>query len=106
MRKIIVLSMVLCLAGCSDNHLKPGTEMMLDEAGAASLTVHNMSTGHKPSEVSKGTKVRVIKDSDEISGQFIDRYRKVEVYVLEGTNKDENFTVEFAYLIKCDPNGN
>ena len=94
---IILLSVLsLLLAGCSDSddHLKPGTEMMLNEAAANSLTVENMINGRSPNRVSKGTKVRVINDP-----RGPNDLGEVEVYVLEGVNKDEKVSVSRRNLV-------
>ena len=57
---ILVPFVALSLAGCSDR-LNPGTEMMLTREGATMLHVQNMEKGHRPDQVSEGTKVRVAK---------------------------------------------
>ena len=93
---VILLSVLsLLLAGCSnsDNHFKTGTEMMLNEHAANHLSVENLMNGREPYSVSKGTLVRVVKDSPDTG--------KTEVYVLAGTNKGETHTVDRSYLIKC-----
>ena len=60
---ILVPFVALSLAGCSDR-LNPGTEMMLTREGATMLHVQNMEKGHRPDQVSEGTKVRVAKQGN------------------------------------------
>jgi|SRR5271157_5071456 len=98
-RHILLSLMAILLAGCSnsDDHLKPGTEMMLSEAGANHLTVENMANGHSPSHVSKGTKVRVVREFGNDS-----THRHIDIYILEGANKDENATVDPDHLLPIE----
>jgi hypothetical protein len=92
-RQILISLMAILLAGCldSDHSLKPGTEMMLSQDGAYFLTVKNMEKGLNDRSVSKGTKVRVITHSPDKD--------EIDVYVLEGPNRNENFTLNHFHLL-------
>ncbi len=102
-RQILLSLMTILLAGCQkdrfDDHLRPGTEMMLTSIGEYSVTVENMFREHYHSRVPMGTKVRVIKDCRNLdtyreTDAFMQRYRDIDIHVLEGQSQNENYTVK------------
>lgn len=95
-RQLLLSLMAILLAGCS-NRPTPGTEMMLSESGALHLSSDNLVNGHNPPDVRKGTRVRIVRDlGKDILTPFI------EIYILEGANKDENATVDPDHLLPIE----
>jgi len=96
-RQILLSLMATLFAGCSYIYgsLSPGTEMMLDQNGANAVLVdgmeHYQTSGSLDWQVSKGTKIRVIKDHPDIN--------KTEIYILEGDARNHTFTIYRSQLL-------
>ena len=93
---ILLSVLALSLVSCSDR-FSPGTEGMLNEQGATEVTVHFLQAlGSTGGRVGAGTKVRVVKDESPEEN----KYRKVNVLILEGDHKNENCEVTREYFEK------